>query len=80
MIAASTIFVFRVRQPNLVRPYRVWGYPVVPALFVLGAAVLLCMTFMDKLHTSVIGTIVMTLVILAGIPVYWGFARKKKTA
>ena len=79
MIAASTIFVFRVREPNLARPYRVWGYPVVPALFVICAAVLLYYTFMDKLHTSATGTIVMTLAILAGVPVYWWFARKKKT-
>jgi APA family basic amino acid/polyamine antiporter len=78
MIAASTIFVFRAREPNLVRPYRVWGYPVVPALFVLCAAVLLYMTFMDKLHTSVIGTLVMTAVILAGVPVYLLFARWKR--
>src|SRR5947209_2492217 len=79
MIAASTIFVFRVREPNLARPYRVWGYPVVPALFVICAAVLLYYTFMDKLHTSAMGTIVMTLAILAGVPVYWWFARKTKT-
>jgi APA family basic amino acid/polyamine antiporter len=78
MIAASTIFVFRAREPNLVRPYRVWGYPVVPALFVLCAAVLLYYTFMDKLHTSVAGTLVMTGVILAGVPIYIYFARKKR--
>ncbi|MGC2696561.1 MAG: amino acid permease, partial [Candidatus Angelobacter sp.] len=35
MIAASTIFVFRIREPNAPRPYRVWGYPVVPALFIV---------------------------------------------
>ncbi|HET9839293.1 MAG TPA: amino acid permease, partial [Candidatus Angelobacter sp.] len=80
MIAASTIFVFRVREPNLPRPYRVWGYPVVPALFLVCAAVLLYYTFMDKLHTSVAGTLTMTGVILAGVPVYWLFAQRKKTA
>ncbi|MCU1334295.1 MAG: amino acid/polyamine/organocation transporter, superfamily [Candidatus Angelobacter sp.] len=80
MIAASTVFVFRVREPNAVRPYRTWGYPVVPALFVVAAAVLLYYTFMDKLHHSLVGTIVMTLVMLAGVPVYWYFAKQKKTA
>jgi len=79
MIAASTIFVFRVREPDLPRPYRVWGYPVVPAVFVLCAAVLLYYTFMEKLHTSVAGTLVMSGVILAGVPVYWMFALRKKT-
>jgi len=80
MLAASTIFVFRAREPNAHRPYRTWGYPLVPALFVVSAAVLLYYTFMDKLHTSPKGTLVMTLVLLAGIPVYLYFARKKRTA
>jgi APA family basic amino acid/polyamine antiporter len=80
MIAASTIFVFRNREPNTPRPYRTWGYPVVPALFVVAAAVLLYYTFLDKLHHSLVGTLVMTLVILAGVPVYLYFAARKKAA
>ena len=80
MIAASTIFVFRAREPNMLRPYRTWGYPVVPALFVVAAAVLLYYTFMEKLHRSPVGTMVMTLVILAGVPVYWYFAKRRKDA
>ena len=80
MIAASTIFVFRKREPNTPRPYRTWGYPVVPALFVVAAAVLLYYTFLDKLHHSLVGTLVMTLVILAGVPVYLYFAARKKAA
>jgi hypothetical protein len=51
---------------------------VVPALFVVAAAVLLYYTFMDKLHHSLVGTIVMTLVMLAGVPVYWYFAKQKQ--
>jgi APA family basic amino acid/polyamine antiporter len=78
MIAASTIFVFRRREPNAPRPYSTWGYPVVPALFVVAAAVLLYFTFIDKLHHSLFGTIVMTLVMLAGIPVFWYFAKQKR--
>jgi basic amino acid/polyamine antiporter, APA family len=76
MIAASTIFVFRIREPNAPRPYRAFGYPVVPALFVVVAAVLLYYTFTDNLRNSFIGT----LVILAGVPVYWYFAKRKRAA
>jgi len=75
MIAASTIFVFRVREPNTPRPYRTWGYPVVPALFILVASALLCYTFAGNLRNSFLGT----LLILAGVPVYWYFARQKKS-
>jgi APA family basic amino acid/polyamine antiporter len=80
MTAAATIFVFRAREPNAPRAYRAWGYPVVPAMFIISAAVLLYYTFMAKLHASPIGTLIMTLVILAGVPVYWYFAKQKRTA
>jgi APA family basic amino acid/polyamine antiporter len=73
MIAASTVFVFRWREPQAVRPYRVWGYPVVPILFVLASARVLYFTFRDTYPNSAIGS----LVILAGIPVFYGFARRR---
>ncbi len=73
MIAGSTVFVFRRREPNAPRPYRVWGYPVVPTLFVLASALLLYYTFTDNLRNSALGC----LVILAGIPVFYAFARRR---
>jgi basic amino acid/polyamine antiporter, APA family len=73
MIAGSTIFVFRWRDPNTDRPYRVWGYPVVPALFLIIAAVLLCYTFAGNWPQSGYGA----LAILAGIPVFYFFARRR---
>ena len=73
MIAASTIFVFRVREPQMARPYRMWGYPVLPALFIVSAGVLLYYTFTANLTNSAAGLAV----ILAGIPVFYVFARRK---
>ena len=74
MVAASTIFVFRRRERNVPRPYRTIGYPLVPALFIATAAVLLCYTFFSNLRDSIGGLIV----ILLGIPVYLWFARRKR--
>jgi basic amino acid/polyamine antiporter, APA family len=74
MVAASTVFVFRRRQPNLDRPYRVWGYPVVPALFVLASSALLCYTFADNLRSSAAGCTV----IVAGIPVFYFFQSRRQ--
>jgi APA family basic amino acid/polyamine antiporter len=74
MLTASTVFVFRWREPDAPRPYRVWGYPVVPILFVLASAVLLYYTFTDNLRNSALGC----LVILAGIPVFYAFARRRQ--
>ena len=73
MIAGSTVFIFRQRDPHADRPYRVWGYPVVPALFVLSSALLLYYTFTDNLRNSALGCVV----ILAGVPVFYAFARRR---
>lgn len=74
MIAGSTVFVFRLRDPQAKRPYRVLGYPVVPAVFVLVSAALLYYTFTDNLKSSIGGC----LAILAGVPVFYFFARHRQ--
>jgi APA family basic amino acid/polyamine antiporter len=74
MIAASTVFVLRRKEPNTPRPYKTWGYPVVPAAFVIVAAVLLYFTFTQNLRNSIWGCGL----ILAGIPFFLYFARKRR--
>lgn len=73
LIAGSTVFVFRRREPNAVRPYRVLGYPIIPALFIAASAVLLYYTFTDNLRYSAQGC----LAILAGVPVFYFFSRQR---
>ena len=73
MIAGSTIFVFRWRDPETARPYRVLGYPFVPAVFIVVAAVLLYYTFQENWPNSLYGL----LVILAGVPVFAWFRRRR---
>lgn len=73
MVAGSTVFVFRRREPNAKRPYRMFGYPVLPALFVATAAVLLFFTFRDNWPNSFYGL----LVILGGVPVFLWFRSRK---
>ena len=74
MIAASTVFVLRRKEPNAPRPYRAWGYPVVPAMFVIAAAVLLYYTFTENIRNSAWGLAV----IAAGWPIYLYFSKNKK--
>ncbi|MGD0163088.1 MAG: amino acid permease [Candidatus Sulfotelmatobacter sp.] len=74
MIAGSTVFVFRWRDPQAARPYRVFGYPFVPAAFIAVAAVLLYYTFRENWPYSMYGL----LVILAGIPVFAWFRRRRQ--
>ncbi|AXC14244.1 amino acid permease-associated region [Acidisarcina polymorpha] len=75
LITATTVFVYRRRLPNAVRPYRVWGYPVLPALFVLASALLLYFSYVENLKNSLIGTGI----ILLGIPLF-GWIRRNRTA
>src|SRR6202790_3399711 len=75
LIAGSTIFIFRRREPQALRPYRMWGYPFVPIIFVAVAAALLCYTFKNDWPSSGYGV----LVILAGIPVFAYFSRRRKS-
>jgi APA family basic amino acid/polyamine antiporter len=71
-LTAATVFVFRYREPDTPRPYRVTGYPVVPALFILAALVLLVFSFADQPRNSLIGAAV----ILAGVPIHYLFQRR----
>ena len=73
-LTASTIFIFRRREPDAARPYRVTGYPVVPALFIIAALVLLVFSFADEPRNSTIGAAV----ILCGIPIYLFTQRHKR--
>ena len=76
MIATTTVFVLRRKEPNAPRPYKTWGYPVVPALFVIVAVVLLYYTFTENLRSSIWGCGL----ILAGIPIFLYFAKKRVAA
>jgi APA family basic amino acid/polyamine antiporter len=72
MLTATTVFIYRRRQPNAPRPYRVWGYPVLPAIFVLSAAEVLVSSFAGNLQGSLIGSAL----ILLGLPLYEWIKRK----
>jgi APA family basic amino acid/polyamine antiporter len=65
-LSAAAIIVLRVRRPELARPYKCWGYPVVPVIFTLAAA---GMTLMS-IRESPKDTLPWLGVLLAGIPAY----------
>ncbi|HEY2953645.1 MAG TPA: amino acid permease [Candidatus Eisenbacteria bacterium] len=49
------VFVLRARRPEAPRPYRVWGYPVVPALFIAGTGWLVVSALAEKPRESLLG-------------------------
>ena len=66
-LVAASIFIFRRRESDAERPYRTWGYPVVPILFLIVSVALIASTFVNSTRQSVIGLGL----ILLGLPVYW---------
>ncbi len=67
------VIILRRRMPDAPRPYKVWGYPVVPAFYILFCIGLFLNTIITKPREAAIGLAL----ILAGIPVYWILARRK---
>jgi amino acid transporter len=75
-LAVVSLFRLRKLEPNLNRPYRCWGYPWVPGLFVLGALVLTANLWLVRPGRSTIGL----LLILAGLPFYWYWQKSGRGA
>jgi APA family basic amino acid/polyamine antiporter len=84
VISAALIFyiltiagLFRLRrtQPDVERPYRAVGYPVVPALYIVGAATILVILFVYRTATTWPGLII----VLLGVPVYFLWKPKRST-
>jgi basic amino acid/polyamine antiporter, APA family len=71
-MATASVIVLRRKRPDLPRPYRTVGYPVVPIAFVAVALVLLYSTLRDSPRESLLGL----LIIAAGIPYYRYRSRK----
>ena len=61
------IFVLRRKRPDAERPYKAFGYPIVPALYVVGATVILLVLFIYQTATTWPGLVI----VLAGVPVYF---------
>ncbi|MDO6392241.1 APC family permease [Pontibacter sp. BT731] len=68
------VFILRKKMPNALRPYKVWGYPIVPAIMVLFCAALFVNTIVVRPREAAIGMAL----ILTGIPMYWWFRRNQR--
>ena len=86
-LAAISVFTLRKKMPDAPRPYRVWGYPVTPILFVLFASVYIVFTLYSDIsnYTSgrspIINSVMGLLWVALGIPgyLYWNRKSKKET-
>ena len=75
-LGAASVFVLRRTHPDAPRPYRAWGYPLVPAFFVVAAAIGIVSAFVSSPRTSLLGTGVL----LVGVAVYAAASRRARSA
>lgn len=78
-LTAIGLLVLRRTHPDLPRPYKVWGYPVVPILFIVASLTFVGYLVWQQATTLSLGNmnrLVGLLVVLAGLPVFWWYRRK----
>jgi APA family basic amino acid/polyamine antiporter len=71
-LGGLAIFVLRARRPDAPRAYRALGYPLVPAVYVLGSMALVWNTLMERPTESIAGLGL----VAAGLPFYWYWAKR----
>jgi APA family basic amino acid/polyamine antiporter len=65
-MTGSAVLVLRSTRPDAARPYRVWGYPWVPVLFVVATLAVVANTVVEQPRESLLGL----LLVVMGVPVY----------
>jgi APA family basic amino acid/polyamine antiporter len=66
ILTILAVFRLRITRPDAERPYRIWGYPFVPLLYIVGASILVAVLFRYRAANTIPGLIVVFL----GLPVY----------
>lgn len=72
-MTVAAVFVLRRKLPHVERPYRTWGYPVTPLLYLAATAAVLASLFQKRPHDTAFGFVL----IAAGIPYYLWASRRK---
>jgi APA family basic amino acid/polyamine antiporter len=71
ILTIAGIFRLRVTRPDAERPYRAFGYPAVPLLYIFGALTILIVLFLYRPATTVPGLVI----VLLGVPAYYMWRR-----
>jgi APA family basic amino acid/polyamine antiporter len=74
ILTIASVFRLRATRPDAGRPYKAFGYPLIPALYILGAAAVLAILFVYRTSTTWPGLII----VLVGVPVYFAFKSRSR--
>jgi basic amino acid/polyamine antiporter, APA family len=73
-LTIAGIFILRAKRPDAARPYRAFGYPFVPALYIVAALAIMLVLLLYQTQTTWPGLVI----VLVGVPVYWLWSRKSR--
>jgi APA family basic amino acid/polyamine antiporter len=82
--SAVSVIILRKREPDTPRPYKVWGYPFIPVIFILVSSTFLVVTLYNDItmymrgETQIINSVFGLAIVALGIPFYYYFSRKKQ--
>lgn len=82
--SAVSVIILRKREPDTPRPYKVWGYPFIPVIFILVSSTFLVVTLYNDItmymrgETQIINSVFGLAIVAFGIPFYYYFSRKKQ--
>jgi APA family basic amino acid/polyamine antiporter len=74
VLTIGGVFVLRRKRPDAERPYRAWGYPVVPFLYIVTALVIMLILILYQTQDTWPGLVI----VLLGVPVYWAWSRSSR--
>ncbi len=72
VLTIGGVFVLRRKRPDAERPYRAWGYPFVPVLYILMASLIMLILILYQTQNTWPGLVI----VLIGVPVYWLWSRR----
>ena len=72
VLTIGGLFVLRRKRPDAERPYRAWGYPVVPILYIAAAILIMLILILYQTQDTWPGLVI----VLLGVPVYWAWSRR----
>ena len=76
VLTIAGIFVLRVKRPGVERPYRAFGYPFVPMMYIVAALAIMLVLLLYKTQTTWPGLVI----VLLGVPVYLVWSRRSAIA
>jgi APA family basic amino acid/polyamine antiporter len=75
-LTITAIFILRIKKPDIPRPYKAWGYPVIPALYILTTTFIMVILLLYKPNYTFPGLVI----VLIGIPVYYLWRRSSRNS